>query len=214
MINRVSPFRFAKSGHRKQLAFTLVELLVVMAIIAALMGLLFPVASSVMRSAKKTQATTDAQSVKSAINAYYTEYGRFPVDTSTSTTDDMELTSDAELGDLYKVLIASPKDDTLVQEMNPRLISFLDVKDAKPAGQTAAEGPRGGLSSDYVFMDPWGQPYTLVIDANYNDELTSLPAPFADPEDDRPLRDTVAVASPGDPNDPKAAELRAISTWR
>jgi len=191
---------FLKQRGKASRAFTLVELLVVISIIVVLMGLLFPVAGSVMRSAKKTQAKNDALQIASAIKGYYTEYGRFPID---SASNDETLTNSGDLGDVYKILLASPKNDDDVQEYNPRLIVFLDAKDAKNG--------RGGIDDDYVFLDPWGQPYQIVIDANYDNEIPSLPSPFSI---DRPLRDTVAVFSPGDPEEKKDEEKRAVTTWQ
>src|SRR5437870_6268272 len=66
--------------------FTLFELLVVIAIIAVLLGLAFPVFQGVLDRAKKVQAKNDLTQVVTAVNAFYTEYGRYPID-STITTD-------------------------------------------------------------------------------------------------------------------------------
>src|SRR6266404_7210553 len=60
-------------------AFTLVELLVVIAIISILMGLLFIGARTVQEQAKKTQAKNDLAQIVTAVNAYYTEYGKYPL---------------------------------------------------------------------------------------------------------------------------------------
>src|SRR5438094_3400723 len=59
-------------------AFTLIELLVVIAIIAILIGLLFPAFSAVQNQAKRTQAKNDLTQIVTAVNAFYTEYGRYP----------------------------------------------------------------------------------------------------------------------------------------
>src|SRR6058998_4155253 len=72
---RTSPQRERRS-HR---AFTLIELLVVIAIIAILIGLLFPAFSAVQNQAKKTQAKNDLTQIVNAVNAYYTEYGKYPL---------------------------------------------------------------------------------------------------------------------------------------
>ena len=60
-------------------AFTLIELLVVIAIIAILIGLLFPAFSAVQNQAKRTQAKNDLTQIVNAVNAYYTEYGKYPI---------------------------------------------------------------------------------------------------------------------------------------
>ena len=60
-------------------AFTLIELLVVIAIIAILIGLLFPAFKAVQNQARQTQAKNDLTQIVNAVNAFYTEYGRYPV---------------------------------------------------------------------------------------------------------------------------------------
>src|SRR3982751_5930949 len=62
-------------------AFTLIELLVVIVIISVLAGLAFPVFQSVQNSAKKTQAKNDLTQIVTAVNAFYTEYGKYPLAT-------------------------------------------------------------------------------------------------------------------------------------
>src|SRR5256886_12168995 len=76
--------RESRTGAQK--AFTLIELLVVIAIIAVLLGLAFPVFQGVLDRAKKVQAKNDVTQILTAVNAFYTEYGKYPVD-STITTD-------------------------------------------------------------------------------------------------------------------------------
>src|SRR6266404_4619131 len=65
-------------------AFTLTELLVVITIIVVLLGLLFPAFQGVQNQAKKTQAKNDLAQIVTAVNAFYTEYGRYP---TAATTD-------------------------------------------------------------------------------------------------------------------------------
>src|SRR6266567_404798 len=67
-------------------SFTLIELLVVIAIIAILIGLLFPAFQAVQNQAKRTQAKNDLTQIVTAVNAYYTEYGKYPLP-STATSD-------------------------------------------------------------------------------------------------------------------------------
>ena len=42
------------------------------------MGLLFPAFRGVQDQAKKTQAKNDLTQIVTAVNAYYTEYGKYP----------------------------------------------------------------------------------------------------------------------------------------
>src|SRR5207302_7568667 len=76
---RIRPVRPPATRHR---AFTLIELLVVIAIIAILVGLLFPAFKAVQNQARKTQAKNDLTQIVNAVNAFYTEYGKYPIDPS------------------------------------------------------------------------------------------------------------------------------------
>ena len=60
-------------------AFTLIELLVVITVMAVLMALLFPAFRGVQDQAKRTQAKNDLTQIVTSANAFYTEYGRYPV---------------------------------------------------------------------------------------------------------------------------------------
>jgi prepilin-type N-terminal cleavage/methylation domain-containing protein len=63
-------------------AFTLIELLVVIAIIAILVGLLLPAFKAVQNQARSTQAKNDLTQIVNAVNAFYTDYGKYPVVTA------------------------------------------------------------------------------------------------------------------------------------
>src|SRR5437867_1017625 len=60
-------------------AFTLIELLTVIAIIAVLVGLLFPAIKSALLKAEKSKAQAAIVGLETAFKAYYTEYGRWPI---------------------------------------------------------------------------------------------------------------------------------------
>ena len=57
----------------------------VIAIIAVLIGLLFPAFRAVQNQAKQTQAKNDLTQIVNAVNAFYTDYGRYPVTTADDT---------------------------------------------------------------------------------------------------------------------------------
>jgi prepilin-type N-terminal cleavage/methylation domain-containing protein len=144
--------------------FTLVELVIVMAIIAILMGLLFPAFKGVQDQAKRTQAKNDLTQIVTAVNAFYTEYGRYP---TTATTDATATYgpggSTTENGGLFSELRAT---STL---LNTRQIVFMSPPDAKD--QT---NPRSGIkTSTGGYYDPWGTEYAVAIDADYSNQITN-----------------------------------------
>lgn len=63
---------------RTNKGFTLVELVVVIAIIAVLMALVIVTINTVRRQARNTQLRNDAQSVKVALEAYYSAKKSYP----------------------------------------------------------------------------------------------------------------------------------------
>src|SRR5712692_9707545 len=87
---RTSEVRFQKaecgrSSSRAALeAFTVLELLFVITIVVVLAGLLFPAFRGVQVQAQKTQAKNDLTQIVTAVNAFYTEYGKYP---TTATAD-------------------------------------------------------------------------------------------------------------------------------
>src|SRR2546429_2713829 len=95
-------------------AFTLIELLVVIAIIAILVGLLFPAFKAVQNQAKQTQAKNDLTQIVNAVNAFYTEYGKYPL-----ATDDSTITNTA---DLFYTLRAVASGANAGDVVNPRKI--------------------------------------------------------------------------------------------
>jgi prepilin-type N-terminal cleavage/methylation domain-containing protein len=147
-------------------AFTLIELLVVIVIIAILMGLAFPAFQAVQNQAKKTQAKNDLVQIVTAVNAYYTEYGKYLL-TPTSPADTTYGGAGATNDLLFNVLRAKNATE------NTRQIIFILPPDAKdPANPRSGIGTTTGPGQ---FFDPWGMPYYVEIDCNYNNQIDTNP---------------------------------------
>jgi prepilin-type N-terminal cleavage/methylation domain-containing protein len=74
-------------AQRNSAAFTLIEMIVVILVIAILAAFIMTGASSVLDHAKRAQAKNDVTQIITAVNAFYTEYGKYPVTVTSSTTD-------------------------------------------------------------------------------------------------------------------------------
>jgi prepilin-type N-terminal cleavage/methylation domain-containing protein len=163
--------RNALQQRRDERAFTLIELLVVIAIIAILIGLLFPAFSAVQNQAKRTQAKNDLTQIVTAVNAYYTEYGRYPVAPGADVTFS---TNNNTLFDVLRNMTGAAPGNT----SNPRGIVFI----SPPAVKDPAN-PRGGIQSTGasigVYYDPWGTPYRIAIDGDYGNSVTN---PYGSPD--------------------------------
>lgn len=163
-------------------AFTLVELLTVIAIIAILMGLLFPAIGIIKEQARKVQAKNDVTNIVAAVKQYYTEYGKYPAvqdPPPTGGTDD--LVGDPVVNPtggnnnaLFNTLRSIPEGLNVNYKFNPRRIVFFEGK-----GATDPAAPRGGFADKTQdptmkgnFYDPWGKQYNVVIDSNYDNVIT------------------------------------------
>src|ERR1700719_3619030 len=122
-------------------AFTLIELLIVITMIVILMGLLFPAFRGVQDQAKKIQAKNDLTQIVTAVNAYYTEYGKYPL-----ATDDSTISANA---DLFYALRAVTSGTNASNVANTRQIVFISPPDAKDT-----TNPRSGIGGDGQYYDP------------------------------------------------------------
>ena len=110
------------------------------------------------------QAKNDLTQIVTAVNAYYTEYGKYPI-----VTDDTPIANTADL--FYTLRAIASGTANTGNAANPRKIVFISPPDAKD--QT---NPRGGIkTSDGQWYDPWGTTYKVVIDGNYDN---TVPNPY------------------------------------
>src|ERR1017187_1755147 len=65
--------------NRRTKAFTLIELLTVIAIIGVLAALLFPAIKSALAKAETAKAQAGVTGLSTAFRSYYTEYGKWPI---------------------------------------------------------------------------------------------------------------------------------------
>jgi prepilin-type N-terminal cleavage/methylation domain-containing protein len=144
--------------------FTLIELLIVIGIIAILIGLLFPAFKGVQDQARRTQAKNDLTQIVTAVNAFYTEYGRYPTTATTDATATYGPGGSAtENGGLFSELRATST------TLNTRQIVFISPPDAKDQNN-----PRSGIkTSTGGYYDPWGSEYAVALDADYNNQVVN-----------------------------------------
>lgn len=152
-----------KTPHRPP-GFTLIELLVVIAIIGVLMGLLFPAVNGAIDAARRSEAKGDVVQLATAVKAYQTEYGRSPVAVVNGVGEHADgWFQGPETGGQYNSEIVRVLAGENHRGLNPKRITFLETKPAK-----GGDKPKSGVATNGIFYDPWGTPYAIKVDTDYN----------------------------------------------
>ena len=123
--------------------FTLIEMLVVIAIIVILAGLVFPALGLARQNARKSKANSECQSLKTAIILYESEFSCWP----TKSSDESSAASD------YKKMC-----DYLVGKNGKNMVFYEAGKD---------------YESGKGILDPWGNEYQVIVDSDFDGALKS-----------------------------------------
>ncbi|MGD0059346.1 MAG: prepilin-type N-terminal cleavage/methylation domain-containing protein [Verrucomicrobiia bacterium] len=183
-------------------AFTLIEILTVVAIIGVLAALLFPAIKGALQKAEIAQAQNDIKNIESAVKSFYVEYGKWP--NGNGGTLDFSYGAFGNSGSyspshpayesgsmssgycenhwLMETLQAIQDNSTLcgnggtltsppTTPVNSRAIVFITIP-AKSLKLSTDSNPPGTVYYDYV--DPWGNPYQITVDANYDNICSNL----------------------------------------
>ncbi len=173
----------AQNRWGSKVAFTLTELMVVIAIIGILAVISMPVISRITESARRNQAQNEVAALATALRAYLDAYSVWPTALWGTQMGPEGLPVDAEIIELL-----SGHED--MADFNRRRITFMEF-------------PERALEAN-EFRDPWGNElYRFAVNLDYGNQI------LVEPDDHDPVtvRQTVAVWSTGAPNN----EL--IASW-
>ena len=176
---------FSNTTKRKLSAFTLIELLIVIVIIAILASVAFPVTALVMEQARKAEAKNEVTNLVNAIKMYDLEYGKLPFQAGEGGESDLEM-------DTFQDNIISVLAGENVDGLNPREKPFYEGKTAKNSDSQKPAGGLFGSDEQLQLADPWGNEYYITIDSNYDNIIQDLPG--SEGED---VRQKVAVWTKG-----------------
>lgn len=172
--------------------FTLVELVIVIAIIALLSGIVIPVVASQVDDAKRTRALEDMDTIARAFSSFRTHTSRWPSSGSqVPAVQDTTSGNDEFLG--FRCLYANGQN--LLGWKGPYLNDGVMVgNDMQAAIAATHDAPGGGL------VDPWGQPYRVYRFAQTagNGGMIALLCRGADGQFNSSANDVSAGAPAGD----------------
>ncbi len=173
-------------------AFTLLELLIVISIIAILAGVAFPMMQGATNQAKRVHAAKECQNLVQAIGLYKNEYNVMPLRSAGTGSESQIFQSDASF---MNILLGED------EELNRREKSFFQTNEAKKN--------RKGLDKQGNLWDPWGEYYQIEIDADYNGIVTGPPGAEGE------IRADAAVWSYGKPkrNGQRAEYKDWVKSW-
>jgi prepilin-type N-terminal cleavage/methylation domain-containing protein len=180
------------SPRRLRAGFTLIELLVVIAIIAILAAMLMPALAAAKRAALKAKAKVEMADIVNAINAYDSDYGRFPmISTERNFAGTNDFTTGLVFGlgaptgtfsydnnsNVVAVLMDLEKfpggivTSNLYHVYNPKSVKYLNPKiSGYDPVNNPDPNPPGGVDNTGVYRDPWGNPYVISMNSSYNEQ--------------------------------------------
>ncbi|MBQ9829582.1 MAG: prepilin-type N-terminal cleavage/methylation domain-containing protein [Akkermansia sp.] len=147
---------------RSAKGFTLIELIIVIAILATLSSIAYPTYMAIQENAGRTAAKKVCTDIVSAVESFKQDNnGMLPYDTEMvepDSRDQMYLSTTAgEDANMIKVLTNREDDE------GRRLNSTRDIYLRSDEQEQPREGLFVDASGEIHFYDPWGKPYYIVL---------------------------------------------------
>ncbi len=170
-------------------AFTLIELLVVISIIAILSAILLPALASVKKQARIKLARMEIATLSAAISQYQALYSLPPlsrqaIDSCNQSSPDFTCGTLLPGGAALHSTKVVSTGNAGYQNCNAEVVTILMDENAPPnadhirnpqrhrflSAKLASKTNAPGVGPDRVYRDPWGNPYIITLDANFDEQ--------------------------------------------
>ncbi|MBN8421343.1 MAG: prepilin-type N-terminal cleavage/methylation domain-containing protein [Verrucomicrobia bacterium] len=194
-------------------AFTLIELLITITIIAILASLTAAGVTQIIDQGNRLKVRTVLMELKGGIEAFQTDYSRYPVSagfTGTNGEDAPELLTDGS-HPLVDTLMGIPPASGGTADLNPKRTQYVTFNPAN-------NGRHGlvGVTRPYKLADMYGQSYHILLDTNGDNQVKNPDVGNTDPKisanQAAHLATKVAVYSSG--KDQIASTSDDVTSWR
>lgn len=135
---------------RNKRGFTLIEILVATGILMVFASLVLVSVNAIRHRARSAEARRELAQIVTAWEAYYGDYGYFPVDGEGSSI------SIEDSGEAMVQILRGQSDNSAYDNKNPRDIPYMDFH-----------------IRTTQYLDPWDQLYQIALDENYDGEVDS-----------------------------------------
>ncbi|MCY3022711.1 MAG: prepilin-type N-terminal cleavage/methylation domain-containing protein [Planctomycetota bacterium] len=188
-------------GHRA--GFTVIEMMVVVAIIAILVGLLVPVVGGVREKAKIKATQTLIEGISTALNRYLTDFDDYPK----SNVEGNDLGLEAEPDSLYRYLCG--EDGKGIAKKTGSIVRQIEPYFTPPSENVRREG------KNVYIVDPWLQRISYLNCKQYTDQRRVDPNYIDDGKCHNPTSFDIWSTGPDrKKDDPAKPPGDDINNWR
>lgn len=148
-----------KKQRKTGAGFTLVEMLVVVAVIAILAAILIPTVGGARKTAMKRKAELECNNIKTAIESFFSDFKYMPWEEGSGRGQFVGNDKWAEDAESQKAVMAFLRGENKLGK------AYLEISSRDSKATADSDSDEG------VFYDPWKNPYRIGIDRNLDQQI-------------------------------------------
>ncbi len=153
--------KISSGGRASRSGFTLIELMMVVAIVAVLAGIMIAVISGTRHTANRKRAAVEIGAIALALDRYKVEFGEYPAVSGGSTNPETmaKCLYQAVSGDGSDMIDGVTDGASSTGEAGSATDGLVFLDTAIYDRDKVRRNNRGFVHADYYLQDPWGRPY-------------------------------------------------------